>query len=322
MSLATRCAACGTVFRVVQDQLKVAEGWVRCGRCHEVFNALEGLFDIEPEPIAGQPPPQAASSAPETPRPDATSLTDAVPQPDAQAGGGDGAEGSSDTATLASDDTPASRVAARDRLDFADARFNNALLVQEGIVDEQIADSGLSAEPEADATAPEFLRLAERQERWARPRAVLTLASLCVLLLLALALQIGVHFRDLLAAVMPPLQPALQALCDLAGCRVEALRRIDDIVIESSALTNSPHGDAMRLAIVLRNRGPLLLAMPAVELTLTEPGGRLLARRALLPSEFGIADPTLPAASESALQLMLSTGGRPATGYTVEPFYP
>ena len=47
MSLATRCTSCGTAFRVVQDQLKVSEGWVRCGRCDVVFNALEGLFDLE-----------------------------------------------------------------------------------------------------------------------------------------------------------------------------------------------------------------------------------------------------------------------------------
>ena len=46
MSLATRCPVCGTTFRVVQDQLKVSEGWVRCGRCDEAFNALEGLFDL------------------------------------------------------------------------------------------------------------------------------------------------------------------------------------------------------------------------------------------------------------------------------------
>src|SRR5690606_21024397 len=52
MSLATRCTHCGTIFRVVQDQLKVSEGWVRCGRCDEVFNALEGLFDLTRE----QPP--------------------------------------------------------------------------------------------------------------------------------------------------------------------------------------------------------------------------------------------------------------------------
>ncbi len=46
MSLATRCTSCATAFRVVQDQLKVSEGWVRCGRCDAVFNALEGLFDL------------------------------------------------------------------------------------------------------------------------------------------------------------------------------------------------------------------------------------------------------------------------------------
>ena len=51
MSLATRCTSCGTAFRLVQDQLKVSEGWVRCGRCNEVFNALEGLFDLAREPV-------------------------------------------------------------------------------------------------------------------------------------------------------------------------------------------------------------------------------------------------------------------------------
>ena len=47
MSLATSCPSCGTVFRVHQDQLKTSEGWVRCGQCQEVFNALEGLFDLD-----------------------------------------------------------------------------------------------------------------------------------------------------------------------------------------------------------------------------------------------------------------------------------
>ena len=50
MSLATRCPACGTIFRVVQDQLKVSEGWVRCGQCHEVFHGIEQLFDLESDP--------------------------------------------------------------------------------------------------------------------------------------------------------------------------------------------------------------------------------------------------------------------------------
>ncbi|MBH2019320.1 MAG: zinc-ribbon domain-containing protein [Burkholderiales bacterium] len=39
MSLITRCPACTTMFRVVADQLKVAQGWVRCGQCGKVFDA-------------------------------------------------------------------------------------------------------------------------------------------------------------------------------------------------------------------------------------------------------------------------------------------
>jgi predicted Zn finger-like uncharacterized protein len=47
MSLATACPSCSTVFRVAQDQLKASEGWVRCGHCQKVFNAVEHLFDLD-----------------------------------------------------------------------------------------------------------------------------------------------------------------------------------------------------------------------------------------------------------------------------------
>ncbi|MCV2349842.1 DUF3426 domain-containing protein [Paucibacter sp. Y2R2-4] len=60
MSLATRCTACGTIFRVVEDQLRVSEGWVRCGRCAEVFDAREQLFDIDREAPPPWPPQSAA----------------------------------------------------------------------------------------------------------------------------------------------------------------------------------------------------------------------------------------------------------------------
>ena len=39
--------------------LKVSEGWVRCGRCNEIFNALPGLFDLEREP-----PPRGEAPSP------------------------------------------------------------------------------------------------------------------------------------------------------------------------------------------------------------------------------------------------------------------
>ena len=69
MSMATRCTTCGTIFRVVQDQLKVSEGWVRCGRCDSVFNAIESLFDLERE----APPPWQPGSSQAAVRPPAPS---------------------------------------------------------------------------------------------------------------------------------------------------------------------------------------------------------------------------------------------------------
>src|SRR3989344_2766916 len=65
MSLATRCTHCGTIFKVVQGQLKVSEGWVRCGRCHEVFNALPALFDLDTE----APPPRQVPAVPSPAQP-------------------------------------------------------------------------------------------------------------------------------------------------------------------------------------------------------------------------------------------------------------
>jgi predicted Zn finger-like uncharacterized protein len=69
MSLATSCPSCGTVFRVVQDQLKVSEGWVRCGHCQEVFNALEGLFDLSRRDTT-TPEPSPDLAVPATSNPD------------------------------------------------------------------------------------------------------------------------------------------------------------------------------------------------------------------------------------------------------------
>jgi predicted Zn finger-like uncharacterized protein len=59
MSLATRCQACGTVFRIAQEQLRASEGWVRCGRCETVFNASELLFIVDPAAMAAADDQQA-----------------------------------------------------------------------------------------------------------------------------------------------------------------------------------------------------------------------------------------------------------------------
>ncbi|MDR6452579.1 putative Zn finger-like uncharacterized protein [Variovorax beijingensis] len=65
MSLVTRCPACATTFKVVRDQLRISDGWVRCGRCSHVFDATLDLHEAPDGPPAtsAAPPPAPAPAA-------------------------------------------------------------------------------------------------------------------------------------------------------------------------------------------------------------------------------------------------------------------
>ncbi|MBK6388312.1 MAG: DUF3426 domain-containing protein [Rhodoferax sp.] len=60
MSLITRCPACETLFKVVPDQLRISDGWVRCGQCEEVFDASRNLLsEAFPSTVVMDTPPMA-----------------------------------------------------------------------------------------------------------------------------------------------------------------------------------------------------------------------------------------------------------------------
>lgn len=66
MSQITTCPSCSTRFRVVADQLRISDGWVRCGQCQEVFDARNHLDAVEsvaaPEPAPAPAPAARAVS--------------------------------------------------------------------------------------------------------------------------------------------------------------------------------------------------------------------------------------------------------------------
>lgn len=327
MSLATRCTSCGTVFRVVQDQLKVSEGWVRCGRCNQVFNALEGLFDLERDaPIEAWQPPAAPESPKAAPAAPADPTSSAAPAQDDEADAS--LVDKIDAQLLSPRRTGFGALASlapaeRRHEDFADARFDTELPSDS---DRAPLLDRLDPEPTTDAApddaAPEFVRQAEREARWRGSRARSALVAATVLLGVTLALQIGHHFRDRLAARWAPAHTALVAWCGLADCTVGAPRRIEDVSVESTSLTKATAPDAFRLSVVLRNRAATLLAVPWIDLTLTDAAGVLVARRALSPQDLRAASTSLAGGAELPLQVVLSAGTSRVTGYTVEVFYP
>ena len=480
MSLATRCPACNTVFRVLQDQLRVSEGWVRCGQCQEVFNALETLFDLSataepgapanppqavftppppappaftptpstvapppPSPLPPPPPPspvQPAAArpvyqeavavpmsapepdvpsdfAPTTPSPaardpfedidtftviDADSLAElatqepvpaddwhslSTPRPAAreerEAEGRDLRFDSPATASSQSP-SPAERAAAfaapvaplspsrpapppvtpdpffADEVDTLGAEDYEVAAIEEAGEDEDRAptpsrfigpmpdwartpttqrkssrksksrlppDSALAQEHQPRQARrkrrkPEFVRQAERDALWRRPmvRAVLGAASLALGALLAG--QIGYHYRDPLAAQVPSLAPALHAGCDWLHCKIGAPRAIERIRLDASDLTRTDTDQVLRFTADLHNTAEYPVRTPALDVSFTDPLGRVVSRKVMLPSDLGARNDAIAPDSQWRIDTRLAVGELQVAGYTVEVFYP
>ena len=379
MSLATRCPSCGTVFRVVRDQLRVSEGWVRCGRCNGVFNAAEVLFDIDSGATVGADldPPGSAAVAP---RPLAAPTYASIdppplpvrapePAPDwstpaaspAAASAGDRQEPRFDAGNHARwtrdehAEQPLLRAPSRHHDDQTDeivitdhvpsprpAPLAGALspalpapaAVQPAdLADEPAARAEFSAAAAAAATSaaathspvqalPSFLLTAERDALWRRPAMRVAAAIGVALLAVVLALQAAVLWRDSLAARWPASLPALAALCRLAGCSVQPLRRIESLAVHSSGVNRLEGSSLYRLQVVLQNRADTAVMMPSLDLTLNDAQGKLVARRVLQAAELGIPQAVLQAGEELPIKALVSTGERRIDGYTLELFYP
>ncbi len=333
--LATRCSACGTVFRVVPDQLRVSEGWVRCGRCSQVFNALEGLVDLEtglPKPAAGNPGRSDAEAASEADfeiahpaaRPGFPPLAPAVVQSVA-------AKTSKTTGSGFAE--PRAPTGASPIEDLAGTPSSSA---HEGVVgtaadfsadrrtDYPLNDSEASGETDK----PSFVRNAERAQRWRSPKVRALLAVTAALATLTLLAQASLEFRSVLAAHYPETRPWLDQACVQLGCKVEAARSIENLAVDSSGLVRVEKSNLYKLQVTLRNRGTMEVAVPALDVTLTDSQGRLMARKVLRLSELGAPQATMAPGRELAVQATVqaaSTGEaalQPIVGYTIELFYP
>ena len=325
MSLATRCPACGTVFRVVQDQLKVSEGWVRCGHCQEVFNALEALFDLEHESPPEFGAAQEHQDFADTHPPHGLGDERAAPAPFASAMEREPFVEPVDAASAAEPTELAGAATSRASTFGPSAPVEPAFEAPARSQGFEPANPPPEDEPPPE---PGFVRAAERAERWQRPavRALLGLAALALGALLAA--QVALHFRDRFAARWPESRPALEALCQAAGCEIQPLRRLSALSVEASGLSAEGRADTFLLTLTLRNRDQVELALPSVDLSLTDVRGGLLARRALGPADFRrVTDgtplgATLPPGAEWQVHAALTVAGQPTSGYTVELFYP
>ncbi|WP_323140102.1 DUF3426 domain-containing protein [Massilia phyllosphaerae] len=177
--------------------------------------------------------------------------------------------------------------------------------------------------PESDE--PEFVKRSRKQEHSSRTRRI-AMAIGAVVLLLVLAAQLVLNFRNVLAARYPGARPALGAACALLGCRIELPTQIDNLAIENGELTTLGP-DTYSLNTLLRNQGNLVQAWPSIELELTDANDKAVLRRVFAPGEYlpqnGAAAPGgFGPRSEQPIKLHFALADLKPSSYHIFIFYP
>ena len=321
------------MFQVETDQLKVSDGWVRCGHCDGVFDA-SAHFQIAPVPVAPETP-----EAPDLPvSPDAqfqdfpiqAGLADSVPAVPAALAAHQPLPDNMAPVPSAAADAPPTGAALSSYLSIAQVPDEAEIEAAPSVSAPTDSDARLALygrEPKGPSRADvkarhksdvSFVKTARRRARRSQPlyRALTVLLSLT--LLAALLVQGLVYERVALAARYPALLPMLQSLCQPLNCQINPPRVIEAIEIDSSSFTQTGP-ETYRLNFVVKNNRPGAVAMPALEVTLTGAGDKVLVSKIVLPAEYGASSAWLSNAMPFAGAFDLQAAPAPAARAVTSP---
>jgi predicted Zn finger-like uncharacterized protein len=337
----TRCPGCGTIFRVTAEQLALREGQVRCGHCRAVFDANDHVIALDArrsddvgvpdELAAGRPTITLRSAAALEPvderpaQPEASPVGERPAQPEASP---------VDERSAEPEPSPVDERGAEPEpspVDERGAELEPSPTVP--IADDALSEASIGdAQPEADA--PIDVRALDRAGRFEwkprkplreRPRTLYGAAI--VSLLIAFAAQGLFEYRDALAAHAPVTRAFLRGACHLLGCAIEPVRDPAALSIEASDLQADPgHRGLLVLSATIRNRAPYTIALPYLELTLTDASDQVVVRRAFAPADYvgRASDPAagIPGNGENVVKLFLDASATAQAGYRLYLFYP
>jgi predicted Zn finger-like uncharacterized protein len=285
----TTCTECGTRFRLSGEQLRQADGQVRCGRCGKVFDAFIHLHGDDGTPWS-------------VPTDDETDAKTAQPLPREPAPSEEPV-GEADDLLGDTDDLPAAAAGRIEpRMDdlFADLDTGNELpetlpeLEHQRDVSDELAQELGDLEPERlpDTELPPHDHLVAPRPR---RRHRLLWGAGCILLALLLVAQLVNVNRQALSRNLV-IGPSLRALYTLLGHPLAAPQALDAWQISNTNVTSDPDA-AIALSITgsLANTADFSQTWPLLRVELTDRYGDVLRVRDFQPSQY------LPAAQVSSL---------------------
>lgn len=293
----TQCPECHTAFKVSPEHLAVANGWVRCGRCGGVFEAMRHL---EGDEVSSADSARSAT----TPSPSVQNA-EAIQKPQTDILASDANTSEDAAVEQALPVTPGSDID-----DFHDSLMTfvpGALSSARATHHEEASDFNHASSPSHESN--------QRHGWW--------WYLLSGVLGLGLVLQLVLWNRNLLVAQEPALQGLIEGLCAPFGCEWHWPQTLEAVQIENSSFTENADG-TYRLQLRLKNTQHHVVAMPLLELTLTDERDDVVLRRVFQPQELSLKD-HMPALRDarSTLNFDLDESLKPRVmGFRALIFYP
>lgn len=321
----TVCPKCDLTLAITARDLRAAQGHVRCGRCHNVFNALDSLMDEHPQ----APPRTAAAGGPDGAPGMLQTAQPAEPRADLPDVPESPASWAEHSATLASAELsaefePERALEAEPHPLPPDPEPETALEPREagsGLDPDRSGESPDLEPPAPPAEAPEAEFALEPDP----PGASIGWAAGAVALGLLLALQIVNHYRDALAT-FPSVAGPLSAVYGALGIRLTPewdVRAYDARQLGATVSGTNPREITVRASIA--NLAHRAQPLPLLRVTLQDRFGRAIAAQDVAPRNYlrSVPSPALlpPGGRVDASVAFLSPGTR-AVGFEIDACLP
>lgn len=290
----TVCPKCAMSLAVTTGDLRVGQGYVRCGRCSNVFNALLTLSEEpaaaapganpSPSPASGQQ--LSASGTVSMPAPSTEALEANVPldTDDFTAPPMDGTE-------VTESDTVGTGTFETIVLEGDGILQTEEMVPQEEIdhelslIKEQVGQDHFEDAAYTDRDLHEFAPLAAGDERRRPAIRTWAWAAGSVLLLFALAAQAIHHWRNDLAARAGWYEPMTRLYSSL-GIALNPAWDLAAYDLRQQGANGDETSGAIRVRISLANHGRRAQPMPILRLTLLDRYGKRVASRDLQPRDY------------------------------------
>jgi len=329
----TTCTHCQTRFKLTSAQLTAAQGNVRCGQCHEVFDAYETLegADLPPQmpPAAAEaeisaetadptilPMPMADKTTPELDIPLDVEDEPITSAPNLKAGSRKSPPPPIDDLFASIPDDEPAPLPLPEPLEPVDSVVEAAMSVSEPVP--MYADE--LGGPASFAHVDDLRAPPAPLPRRPRPSAVWWLGV--VILVLALGAQL-VNLERAALSQNPVIGPSLQALYAALGRPLSPASSVAEWNVGALNVTTDPdNAGALSITGSLTNGAGLVQPWPFLRVVLTDRFGAALRSRDFKPAEYlgqGQSASVLAPGLTARFRLDIVDPGADAVGFSLSP---